>query len=212
MVEVARAVGVPLMTAQTLRFDRAVVELKEHLAVAGSRRYLVVTNRIEPRPEVVRCPEEYGGRGVLLEIGVHSLDLVRFLTGEEVVQVYCEMEGAPETRAFVSLRTAGGFPCLLDVSRVTAGRVSRAEWIGEDGQLVADWVHHRLSRLCSRQQEERTVEDCPTIVSTLTAFLTALREGRPMPITGEDGLRAVELADACYQSARTNAAVTLRHV
>ena len=114
MVRVADAAGVPLMTAHTLRFDRAVETLKLKLAAAGSRRYLVLTNRVEPRPDVLRDPEDYGGRGVLLEIGIHLLDLVRFLTGEEVAEVRCELErpspDAAELRALVSLRTTGGLP------------------------------------------------------------------------------------------------------
>ena len=110
----------------------------------------------------------------------------------------------------VHLWTAGGLPCLVDVSRVSAGRVSRAEWVGVDGQLIADWVSHRLSKISSGNAlDEKTLEDRPTIVATLHAFLDALGRGAPMPITGLDGQRAVEIADACYESAATGRAVRL---
>jgi predicted dehydrogenase len=46
-------------------------------------------------------------------------------------------------------------------------------------------------------------ENRPTIVATVAAFVESLRQGRPMPITGLDGQRAVEIADACYESALT---------
>jgi predicted dehydrogenase len=36
---------------------------------------------------------------------------------------------------------------------------------------------------------------------TLNAFVRALREGTPFPISVEDGLRAVAIADAGYRSA-----------
>ncbi|HET8579579.1 MAG TPA: Gfo/Idh/MocA family oxidoreductase [Nitrospiraceae bacterium] len=206
MVRAAASYGTPLMTAQTLRFESAILALKGELACVGTRQYLVLTNRIEPREELTQNPTDYAGRGVLLEIGIHLLDLVRFLTGEEVVEVWCDMDGSaperPESRALISLWTSGGLPCIVDVSRVTAGRISRAEWVGKDGQLVADWVSHRLSRISSRNAlDEKTLEDRPTIVATLQAFLDALERGAPMPITGLDGQRAVEIADACYQSA-----------
>jgi predicted dehydrogenase len=98
----------------------------------------------------------------------------------------------------------------VDVSRVTSGRVSRAEWVGADGQMIADWVRHQVSKTsaCSGL-EEWPVEDCPTVVATLRAFLDALDRGAPMPITGLDGQRAVEIADACYQSADTGKTVRL---
>ena len=214
MVRAAESSGIPLMTAQTLRFDAALLALKARLSTVGPRRYLVLTNRVEPRPEVTQNPTDYAGRGVLLEIGIHQLDLIRFLTGEEVAEVRCEMDrssaGSPESRALVSLRTTGHLPCLVDVSRVTSGRVSRAEWVGADGQMIADWVRHQVSMTSARSGlEEWPVEDQPTVVATLRAFLDALDRGAPMPITGLDGQRAVEIADACYQSADTGKTVRL---
>lgn len=214
MVRAADAAGIPLMTAHTLRFDRAVLALKSQLAAAGARRYLVLTNRVEPRPEVLRVPEDYGGRGVLLEIGIHLLDLVRFLTGEEVAEVRCEVERpspkSAELRALASLRTTGGLPCIVDVSRMTGGRVSRAEWIGADGQLHADWVHHRVRKVSAGNvAAEQAVEDVPTVEEVLRAFVGALARGGPMPVTGLDGQRAVEIADACYESAASGCGVRL---
>ncbi|MBI5776633.1 MAG: Gfo/Idh/MocA family oxidoreductase [Nitrospirae bacterium] len=214
MVRAADAAGIPLMTAHTLRFDRAILALKSQLAAVGARRYLVLTNRVEPRPEVVRDPKDYGGRGVLLEIGIHLLDLVRFLTGEEVAEVRCEVERpspkSAELRALASLRTTGGLPCIVDVSRMTRGRVSRAEWIGADGQLNADWVHHRVRKVSAGSvASEQTVEDVPTVEEVLRAFVGALARGGPMPVTGTDGQRAVEIADACYESAESGRVVRL---
>jgi predicted dehydrogenase len=215
MVQAAESTGVPLMTAHTLRFDQAVLAFKTKLANAGRRRYLVLTNRIEPLP-ASKEPTDYGGRGVLLEIGIHLLDLVRFLTEEEITEVRSEMDShppaQPETRALVSLRTTGNLTCILDVSRVSAGRTSRAEWMGEDGQLMVDWANRRISRLTWRQAvEEWLFPQYPTIVATLSAFTESVTRGTPMPITGKDGLKAVEAADACYDSAATGQTVRLIH-
>jgi predicted dehydrogenase len=40
----------------------------------------------------------------------------------------------------------------------------------------------------------------PTVREVLHAFVRALREGTPFPISIEDGLRAVAIADAAYRS------------
>jgi predicted dehydrogenase len=212
MAAAAERAHVPLMTAQTLRFDPVIQTLKNALPSVGSPRYLLLTNRIEPRPDLCRDPQDYGGRGVLLEIGIHLLDLVRFLTDEEVNEVRCDLdvaEGA-ESRAWVSLRTEGNFRCLLDVSRVSTGRISRAEWIGEKGQLTADWARHRFSRLTGNDLDERTMPDTPTLVLVLQAFVHALQHGTPMPVSGWDGQRAVAIADACYESAATGRPAAVR--
>ncbi|MGH8864003.1 MAG: Gfo/Idh/MocA family oxidoreductase, partial [Burkholderiales bacterium] len=54
---------------------------------------------------------------------------------------------------------------------------------------------------------EQTVEDVPTVEAMLRAFCSALTQGMPMPVTGVDGQRAVEIADACYRSAEAGGAV-----
>lgn len=214
MIAAAEAAGVPLMTAQTLRFDPVIQAMKADLASAGPCRYLVLTSRMERRPDLDRHAADYGGRGVLLEVGIHLLDLVRFLTGDEAAEVRGEMEPAPgvgpEDRAFVSLRTRGGLPVFVDVSRVAAGRVCRAEWVGAQGQLIADWARRRLTLVGTSQAEtERRVDGPPTVAVVLRAFAAALLAGSPMPVTGLDGGRAVEIAEACYESAAAGLPVKL---
>jgi predicted dehydrogenase len=208
MVQQARDAGVPLMTAQTLRFDPAIVSAKARSHEVGSPRYLNLTLRMEPTPD--RPPSaSFGGRGILLEIGIHLLDLVRFLTGQEVAEARCIMDVVPpsaaESRLFAWLRLADGCWALLDTSRLSSGRVGRVEWVGASGQLEADWQTRRL-RLVSGlvPSREWQVDSIPTIVETLRSFVRAIRDGADPAVSGEDGKRAVEIAEACYESARRN--------
>ena len=205
MAHAAASAGVLLMTAQTLRFDAAVLALKASLSDAGAPRHLSLTSRIPIKPRDPTHAAGYGHRGALLEVGVHLLDLVRFLTGEEVTLVRCQTDHlppTPETLATATLRTASGLPCLLEVARTAAGRTGRAEWLGARGLLTADWSDSTLTTVTTESSPlTRPVPPVPTVLSTLTAFLTAIRTSAPPPITGEDGFRAVELAEACYRSA-----------
>jgi predicted dehydrogenase len=76
------------------------------------------------------------------------------------------------------------------------------DWIGEQVQIHADWIQHRLRRLGPPPlDDEWSVPPCHTVAETIRAFLTALKRGGPMPITGWDGYKAVAIADACYESA-----------
>lgn len=215
MVTAAREAGVPIMTAQTLRFDATIQEVRTRREVIGRSERLLLTSHIETKVTAPDHAEGYGKRGALIEIGVHMLDAVRFLTGEEVREVRCTMNqlspATPETAVSVQLVTGGGTVCTLDIARIQGERVGLAEWIGSQGRLQADWPRRRL-RWISGTGEIKEEKECPpsqTVLATLTAFLQAIEEGTSMPITGEDGCRAVEIADACYRSAQAGGAVVV---
>ena len=207
MVDAARKAGVPLMTGQTLRFDATIQALRDKRALMGQAQRLLLTSHIETKITKLDHAAGYGHRGALLEIGIHLLDLVRFLTGEEVGDVECRMDAvppaAPEVSVAAQLRTRSGIDCIIDVQRVTAGRRGTAVWIGSEGQMTADWIERRLQLTYGNQAETWTVAPSRTVLSTLTAFLQAVGQNEKMPITGEDGFRAVEIAEACYRSAGT---------
>lgn len=209
IVAAASEKHVPLMTAHTLRYEPTIKALRDHSNRLGPWKYLVLTNRLEARlPGESRGPR---GRshGSLLEIGIHLIDLVRYLTGSEIAQVRCELEQAsptaPEQRAWASLITTCNLSCLLDVSRVGAGRVTRAEIVGEIKTVMADWTNHDICEVTEgRQSHRHSIAPVSTLPLVISGFVTALQEKTPMPITGLDGLRAVEIVDACYESARTD--------
>jgi len=207
MVDAARKTGVPLMTGQTLRFDATIQALKDKRALIGHPQRMVLTSHIETKITKPDHAVGYGQRGALLEIGIHLLDLVRFLTGEEVGEVECMMDAvppaAPETSVTAHLRTQNGIDCALDVRRVAAGRRGTAVCVGSDGQITADWIEQRVQFTRGDQAETWTTSPSTTVLSTVTAFLHAVEWKQHMPITGEDGFRAVEIADACYHSAST---------
>lgn len=206
MVDAAARAGVPLMTAHTLRYDETIRALQASRPRIGEVRRLELTSRIETKGRSADHADGYGRRGALLEFGVHLLDLVRVLSGEDIHTVECLLDRLPpehpETSATIHLRTMSGIDCKIEVARVEAARVGRAEWIGSNGTLTADWTNRYLRMTDSASRiEEQSMPQSLTVLTTLQEFLHALQQNSPMPITGEDGCRAVEIAEACYRSA-----------
>jgi predicted dehydrogenase len=186
-------------------------ELKSHI---GRSERIHLISRIEKKTTAPDHADGYGRRGALLEIGVHMLDLVRFMTGEEVGEVRCTMDvrpdTSPETTASIRLVTSGGTICQIEIARVSTERVGRADWWGSQGRLEVDWRTCRVSCHDGTGTHEFEVPPSQTVLGAVTAFLQAARDGAPMPVTGEDGCRAVEIAEACYRSAQFGGApVTL---
>jgi predicted dehydrogenase len=212
MVAAAHQAGIVLMTAQTLRFDSTIVLLRQQLRSIEPLRSARLVSHIETKANVLSGESGPVTLGALLELGVHLLDLVRFLTREEIRDVRCMMTPAPdvgpETQVQAHLRTAGGISCELDIARVDGQREGTAEWIGAKGKVWADWVARKVTKTDSNGESQSwTVEPRPTILATLQAFVQAVRTGQAPPVTGVDGCLAVEAAEACYQSAAKNGAL-----
>ena len=114
MVEACAAAGVPLMVHENFRFQSPMLEVRRVLAsgAIGEPTWGRITWRTgydiyAGQPYLAR--EE---RFILLDIGVHVLDLARVLMGE-VERVYCETQSvrpgiAGEDAATITLRHTVG--------------------------------------------------------------------------------------------------------
>ncbi len=92
-------------------------------------------------------------------------------------------------------------------SRAMGGRVGVVELAGARGHLLRDHVHGFVHLVRGTERLTLTVPPpVPTVRETLDAFVRALREGTPFPISIEDGLRAVAIVDAAYRSAERGGA------
>jgi myo-inositol 2-dehydrogenase/D-chiro-inositol 1-dehydrogenase len=105
--------------------------------------------------------------------------------------------------AFARFTLGSGIPCYVEVSRVSGGRICRVEVVGNGGQLVADVDQSVLTQIEARNVIDREViPDHPTILTVMEEFARSLSRGTPVPVTGEDGLQALAMAESCYRSAR----------
>jgi predicted dehydrogenase len=212
IVEAANQAGVPLMTGHTLRYEPVIRKIHEVSSALRPWQSLSGTMHLEERPEAKRV--QGPGHGVLLEFGIHLLDWVRVMLHDEKFTVSADMTrpspNAPERRAEITLTTLSGLSCHLDIARVNQGRITHVEIMGTTGRVQADWTNGVVQIF---KQETLTSQlvlpPIPTIVTMLKDFFQALRTGQPMPITGEDGIRAVELADACYQAEKSQQPISL---
>jgi len=207
IVEAAKQAGVPIMTGHTLRYEPVILKIHEVGTTLGPWQSLEGTMHLEERPQIDTV--QGTGHGVLLEFGIHLLDWVRVLLQNEKLTVSANMTrpspNAPERRAEITLTTPSGLSCHLDIARESQGRITHVEIMGTTGRVQADWTNGVVQIF---KQETLTSQHVlpaiPTIVRMLKDFFHALRKGKPVPITGEDGLRAMELADACYQAEKSH--------
>jgi predicted dehydrogenase len=204
ILEAASRSSRPAMVAQTLRYNAVVRAVRERSGSLGEIRFLSLSQRFEPATR--GWLDEEAGGGILRNSGVHAFDLIRHLAGREVEEVSCfagRQTGRRMENTFAAvLRLEGGVLVSVDQARTTASRSGRIEFVGEGGQLSGDHVHHHLAEIhgtVSRNLE--LPAPVPTVRACLEAFTEAVRQEREIPIPLEEGLRAVEIVDACRRSA-----------
>ncbi len=207
IVRCLRAAGIPCLMAHTLRWNTVVTALRERLATLGPLRALVVNQRFEPSPLDWLDRPELSGGGILLHTGVHSFDLVRWLTGRNVSRVWCRTARAVTVRTednFIATLELDGSDALVAVggSRATAGRSGLVDAACRDAQIVGDHQQHWLHTV--RGLERSPIELGPaaaTVREAVRAFARLVLAGEQPPVQPEDGAHAVSIAEACQRSA-----------
>ncbi|MFQ5829686.1 MAG: Gfo/Idh/MocA family protein [Candidatus Methylomirabilia bacterium] len=209
----AEQAGVRGTVAHTLRFDSVVRSLKAEIPHFGGIDVLTIRQRMEGFSRTWIDDPDSGG--ILRHIGVHALDLIRFLREEEVSSLYCEITRISSIHTedcFAAvLRLHGdGAVALVNAVGGTSGREGRIEVIGDGGLLVADYTRGSLKRRKGTRSITLPVSPAvPTVRECLAAFVAWLAGGPAPPVSLQDGLRAVELVDACHRSAATHTLVRL---
>lgn len=217
--------GVAMMVGFQRRYDPdfARVRAMVDAGAVGDVQIVRITSR-----DAVPPPRSFIGTsgGIFLDMTVHDLDMVRFVTGREVVGVYARAsvlvdpmfgeEGDWDT-AVLTLTLEGGVLAGIDNSRSAVyGQDQRVEVFGSAGVVAA--TNHAVDRVTSADKTgahaARLMAFFPERYADayrleMAAFVDAIRAGRPMPVTGLDGRRAVEIAVAARESARENRYVPL---
>ena len=140
---------------------------------------------------------------------------MRWITGQEVrrLMAVCRRRhnAILEDLLAVLVEMDGEVVGTIDCSKVGPGRTGRFEFVGSEGQLHGDQVHGTLELVRgSSLTRLQAGEPFNTIVPLLRDWQAFLAGQGPNPVTGEDGLAAVRLCEACLESSREERWVTLR--
>lgn len=231
MVVVAKARGVLLKCGFNHRHHPAIKQAHAWTSqrVIGPLMYIRCVYGIGGRPGYEkdwRAKADVSGGGQLMDQGMHLLDLCRYFMGE-----YDEAYGslstdywdiAPlEDNAFITLRTQQGQIAQLHTSWTQWKNLFSFEVFGKDGYICANGLGGSYGterailgkRAFLEPFHEEIIEYRGADHSwqeEWQEFAAAITEQREPMANGEDGLMALKLAAAIYQSAAQGRIVKLR--
>ena len=222
LIEKARNTKRQLMIGHIVRFNPAVQELKKKLKNGDlGHIYQVFCRRAGPFPARIRDV------GVVVDLAPHDVDLMRFLTDMEPTRVFAETEKRIHTDhedlLWGMLRFKDGVVGSLEINWLTPTKIREVLVLGERGMFRVDDLTQDLYFY-----ENALAKDLPwpalaslkgvsegimtrfalnryePLKAELQAFLAAVRDGTPVPVTGADGLAALKLALALVESGKTH--------
>lgn len=227
LIDRARQLGRQLMVGHVVRFNPAIQALKRKLEAGElGRVFQIFCRRIGPFPTRIRDV------GVVIDLAPHDLDVMRFLLGSEPTRIYAETEQRIHTEhedlLWGVLRFPEGVVGVLELNWLTPVKVRETIVLGERGMFRVDDLNQDLYFYENGQaadlpwpalQTLRGVsEGCmirypiqryEPLKAELEAFIGALKDGRPVPVSGEDGLAALRLALALVESGKTHQVIYL---
>ncbi len=211
ILEATAHAGITLMMGYVHRFRPEVGQAKELVAAGRVGRVATALDRfisgsMADTPAWVWNRAQAGG-GVLMYGGVHPIDRLRWLLAEEVVEVYARIatyanRAEVEDGAAAMLTFESGATGVLYENAPGYGRLGGwvTELFGTAGALIIT-TGTALEYRGTDRHERWTYQDDGRFDRQAAEFIAAITEHRQPAVTGEDGLRGLEVVLAIYRSA-----------
>lgn len=224
--EAVEAAGVPFQIGFQRRYDRGYARARELIAAGAIGDVEMFRGMSCDRLGPIEFLKTSGG--IFMDLASHDFDAARFLSGEEITEVFAV--GAvlvePELATFddvdyaiVLLRFANGaLGVVQEAWRAPYGYDIRAEVHGSKGKVIAELdekfpatLYDERGKVSSRHN--RFVERfADAYVAELQAFVDALHAGTAPTPGLEDGLQAMRIAAAATRSRREGGWVSVADV
>jgi myo-inositol 2-dehydrogenase/D-chiro-inositol 1-dehydrogenase len=223
--EAVRKAGVACLIGFQRRYDPTFAALKRRLDAGevGAPEVLAITSRDPGAPPVAYLRRS---GGIFKDMLIHDFDVCRWILGDEAATVHASgsvltdpaiAEAGDADTTAVTIRTRQGRLCLINTSRRAAyGYDQRFEVLGSLGMLAAG--NHRPTEVSASKAGGVSI-DVPepffleryraAYAEEMLHFAAVLRREGPPRTTIEDGVRALEIADAATRSWKEGRVVAL---
>jgi predicted dehydrogenase len=200
VVAAARRAGVTLMVGHVERFNPAVQSIKR--AIKDQDILSIAITRVGP------FPPRMSNVGVVIDLAVHDIDLIRWFTDSEIVQIQPQTSSAVAERediALLQFRTASGVLAHINTNWLTPFKARTVHIATRDKYVIGDLLTLQVTECFGFQPDgsysmrHLSVGYAEPLRSELVAFVNAIRSGEPPAVTGEEAVAALEVAIRCLE-------------
>ena len=232
MVRACRSAGVKLGTGFELRFNPGHILARKVISEGSIGRISLAQGQWGrgtrgerfhvPRTDLRgwwEQPELMGDASVIVGLGVHVIDLFRFLLGEEVTEVIAMTDGQTDQQplehiATISMRMESRIIATVSCGRMLPDTLNDFSVYGTDGRITGTatvWEARmgsvEVTSVSVNQKQVYPYDYLANFVDEIEDFQRAVEGDREPAATGIDGLRVTQVTSAVIESARTGRAV-----
>src|ERR1700744_3107437 len=207
IVAAASRAGVSLMVGHVERFNPAVAAIKQ--AISGEDILSIAITRVGP------FPPRMSNVGVVIDLAVHDIDLIRWFTGCDIVEVQPQLSSAVAERediALLQFRTASGVLAHINTNWLTPFQARNVTVATRGKYVMGDLLTRQVTECFgfkpdgSYSMRHLPVGHDEPLRAELIAFLSPGRPGAAPAVTGDEGVASLEIATRCLETSTRPAA------
>src|SRR5438552_9918699 len=211
IIAAARRAGVVLMVGHVERFNPAVAAIKE--AIHGEDILSIAITRVGP------FPPRMSNVGVVIDLAVHDIDLIRWFTDSDIVEVQPQLSSAMAERediALLQFRTASGVLAHINTNWLTPFKARTVHVATRKKYVMGDLLTRQVTECFGFQPDgsysmrHLSVGHAEPLRSELQAFVSAVVSGKRPAVSGEEGVAGLEIAIRCLQNTSVPSAAARR--
>lgn len=205
MILAAKKAGVKLMVGHIERFNPAIVALKKEIDSGKLGKIVSISaTRVGPFEKRIRDV------GIILDLSVHDIDLMSYLYGESVREVYSSAGSVIhqfEDYATIFLKFNNGNAGIIKTNWLTPHKMRKLSVTGTQGIAYVDNIAPSLEVYNGAPGIKVRIEKREPLKNELEHFVECIETGCEPIVKGEDGLSAIKVALAAVDSYRQGKAM-----
>ena len=201
IVRICKEKNVRLMVGHIERFNPAVRKIKE--LIKNEKIYSIDITRVGPKPPRIKDV------GVVVDMGIHDIDLIRYLTGSEIKDVkwfVSSENGGREDNSEIIFKLENGTLAHITTNWLTPLKIRKIEIATKNKFIRGDFIEQSVVEYIRYSQKNNSnktyLQKRPfanheePLKNEIKEFIKSIKESKKSPMSGKDALEALKIAES----------------